>query len=91
MGECRQLKILHTFCKPRHLKEIRAAIISGVDPKEIPRLQNLRTALGLNRPTEEYEELMLRLGDDSAFQDRYHYLIARKDGTVHIGSTPEAI
>ena len=93
MGECRQLKILREYCKSRHVKEIRDAIMSGVDPKEIPRLQNLRTILGLNRPKEEYEELLLRLGDDndSTLQDRYNYLTARKDGTVHIGSTPKVI
>ena len=75
------------------MKEIRAAITDGVDPKDIPRLQNLRTALGLNRPKEEYEELLLHLGDDSNsdIQNRYKYLTARKDGTVHIGSTPEVI
>ena len=97
MGECRQLQILRKYCKSRHVKEIREAIISGIDPKEIPRLQNLRTALGLNRPKKDYAELLLRLGDgndndSSTIQDdRYHYLTARKDGTVHIGSTPEAI
>jgi len=93
MGECRQLKILRTCCKPKHVREIRDAIMNGDNPKDIPRLQNLRTALGLNRPKEEYEELLLRLGDDSdsTIQDQYTYLTARKDGTVHIGSTPNAI
>ena len=93
IAECRQLQILREYCKSRHVKEIREAIIAGVDPKEIPRLQLLRTNLGLNRPKEEYEELLLHLGDDSYsdIQNRYKYLTARKDGTVHIGSTPEAI
>ena len=91
IGECRHLQILKEYCKPRYVRKIREAIINGDDPKDIPRLQNLRTALGLNRPKEEYEELLSRLGDDndSAIQDRYNYLTARKDGTVHIGSTPE--
>ena len=99
MAECRHLQILNEYCKPRYVREIREAIMSGVDPKEIPRLQNLRTALGLNRPKEDYEELLLRLGDGdgddneniSTIQDRYHHLTARKDGTVHIGSTPNVI
>jgi len=93
MAECRHLRILHTSCKPRHVKEIHEAIMSGVNPKDIPRLQNLQTALGLNRPKEEYEQLVVRLcdSDDSTIQNRYHYRTARKDGTVHIGSTPNAI
>jgi len=96
MAECRHLKILQEYCKPRHVKEIREAIISGVDPKEIPRLQNLRTALGLNRPKEEYEELLLILSDDDINDtnyspNRYEYLVGRNDGTFHIGSTPNVI
>ena len=96
MAECRHLKILHTCCKPHHVKEIKEAIIGGEDPKEIRTLQRLRTKLGLNRPKEEYEELLLILGDDDTIDwdtspNRYEYLVGRKDGTVHIGSTPNVI
>ena len=65
-AECRQLKILNTCCKPRHVQEIRDAIMNGADPTTIPRLQNLRTDLGLNQPSAEYEELLSRfvISDD---------------------------
>jgi len=96
MAECRQFMILKEYFKPRYAREIREAIISGVDPKNIPRLQTLRTQLGLNRPKEDYEELVLCLNDNnnnntSNRLDPYKYLVARKDGTVHIGSTPNII
>ena len=90
MGECRQLKILRTCCKPHHVKEIRAEIIGGVDPKNILRLSNLRIDLGLDRPKKECEELMLRFDNNNNTNtiNPHEYLIARTDGTVHIGSTP---
>lgn len=70
------------------MKEICDAIIDGVDPKSINRLW---LNLGLNQLQEEYEELLLYLNNDSNIQDQYKYLAAKKDGTIHIGSTPDAI
>jgi len=91
MGECRQLCLLQKYCKPQYVREIREAIARGDDPKDIARLQLVRTQLGLSRPKKQYNELVLLLGDDSKSQDRYKYLTAGKDGTVHIGSTPNLI
>eukprot|EP00751_Fragilariopsis_kerguelensis_P022182 CAMPEP_0170882916 /NCGR_PEP_ID=MMETSP0734-20130129/33984_1 /TAXON_ID=186038 /ORGANISM="Fragilariopsis kerguelensis, Strain L26-C5" /LENGTH=385 /DNA_ID=CAMNT_0011267059 /DNA_START=30 /DNA_END=1183 /DNA_ORIENTATION=- len=65
MPECRQVIILRKYCKPSYIKEIREAIIAGQDPKEIHTLQRLRMKLGLNRPKEEYEELLLHLDDNN--------------------------
>jgi len=65
IGECRQVILLRKYCKPQYVKEIREAIISGQDPKEIHKLQRLRLKLGLNRPKEEYAELMLLLNDNN--------------------------
>ena len=64
MNECRQVIILRKYCKPSYVKEIREAIIDGKDPKEIDTLQRLRMKIGLNRPKEEYEELMLHFNND---------------------------
>ena len=64
MNECRQVILLRKYCKPSYVKEIREAIMDGQDPKNMHTLQRLRTKLGLNRPKEEYEELLLRLTDD---------------------------
>ena len=102
MNECRQVILLRKYCKPLYVKEIREALIGGQDPKEIHTLQRLRTKLGLIRPKEEYEELLLPLTiDDDNNNDNinsnrnrpdpYEYLVARKDGTVHIGSTQNII
>jgi len=96
MNECRHLSLLRKYCKPQYIKEIREAIIRGDDPKNIDRLQTIRTQLGLNRPVEEYKELVSRLAtnnssDDRRSPNRYKYLVARKDGTVNIGSTPKLI
>jgi len=96
IGECRQLQILNEYHKP-YAKEIRDAIKSGENPKEIRALQRLRNMLGLTRPIEEYEELVELLSDDVDVEveddvnDRYGYLVARRDGTVHIGSTPKVL
>ena len=78
------------------VKEIREAIMRGDDPKTIVRLQTLRTELGLNRPKEEYEELLVTLGDDDTNDttkspNRNEYLTARNDGSVWIGSTSNMI
>ena len=112
MNECRHLCLLHKYHKP-YATEIREAIQHGTDPTTIPRLQTLRTKLGLNRPRGDYAALLAALSvedndDDNHDHDtddnnnnnnnntnnrlnQYHYIVARKDGTVHIGSTPEAI
>jgi len=95
-NECRQVILLRKYCKPSYIKEIRDAITDGQDPKEIHTLQRLRMKLGLNRPKEEYEELLLILSDDDINDtnyspNRYEYLVGRNDGTFHIGSTPNVI
>ena len=64
MNECRQVILLRKYCKPSYIKEIREAIIDGQDPKEIHTLQRLRMKLGLNRPEEEYKDLLVSLSDD---------------------------
>eukprot|EP00751_Fragilariopsis_kerguelensis_P015054 CAMPEP_0170761370 /NCGR_PEP_ID=MMETSP0733-20121128/2130_1 /TAXON_ID=186038 /ORGANISM="Fragilariopsis kerguelensis, Strain L26-C5" /LENGTH=380 /DNA_ID=CAMNT_0011101339 /DNA_START=213 /DNA_END=1355 /DNA_ORIENTATION=- len=95
IGECRQLKILKHHYR-RDVVKIREAIIRGDNPKDITRLQTLRTLLGLSRPKEDYDELLSLLSDDdkqdiSKSPNRCEYLTARKDGTVWIGSTPNNI
>jgi hypothetical protein len=52
----------------------------------------------LNRPKEDYDELIELLNTDDGDGDggsnrpnRYEYLVATRKGTVHIGSTPESI
>jgi len=62
--ECRQVILLRKYCKPSYVKEIREAIIGGEDPKKIHTLQRLRMKLGLNRPEEDYKELLLTLAND---------------------------
>ena len=89
-GECKQLQILNTYHKP-YAKNIHKKITRGDDPAEIIELQTLREKLGLSRPKDEYKELLLLLGDDALRQGRREFIVARHDGTVHIGSTSEAI
>jgi hypothetical protein len=92
-GECKQIQILNTYHKP-YAKQIHEKITRGDDPKDIRELQELRNQLGLARPKEEYEELLLLLGDYDDVDERPNrreYIVARDDGTVHIGSTSEAI
>jgi len=96
MHECRHVILLRKYCKLSYVKEIRGAIIGGQDPKEIHTLQRLLMKLGLNRPKEEYKELLLILGNDDTTDtnrspNRYEHLVGRKDGTLHIGSTPNVI
>jgi hypothetical protein len=85
---------LHHWQEGNHIGD---AIKSGENPQEIRALQRLRNMLGLTRPIEEYEELVELLSDDVDVEveddvnDRYGYLVARRDGTVHIGSTPKVI
>ena len=91
-GECKQLQILNTYHKT-YAKQIHRKIIRGDDPTEIIELQTLREKLGLSRPKDEYEKLLLFLGDDCDDYSsiRREYIVARDDGTVHIGSTAEVI
>ena len=91
ISECRQLKILQEYYKP-YAREFREAIIRGDDPKTMDRLQTLRTKLGLNRPKEQYKDLLLLLNNNNNNRPNpYKYLVARKDGTLHIGSTPKVM
>ena len=73
------------------MRYIHKKITRGDDPAEIIELQTLREKLGLSRPKHEYEEMLLLLGDDNYRPIRCEYIVARDDGTVHIGSTSEAI
>ena len=73
------------------MRYIHKKITRGDDPAEIIELQTLREKLGLSRPKDEYKELLLLLGDDALRQGRREFIVARHDGTVHIGSTSEAI
>ena len=90
MGECRQLNLLQEYYKP-YAREIREAIIRGDDPKTMDRLQTVRTKLGLNQPKEQYNELSLLLNNNNGISIAYKYLVARKDGTLLIGSTPKVM
>jgi len=80
-GECKQLGILMEYHRPHH-EHIRDALQAGTDPQAIPALQTLRTKLGLNRPENDY-------GKPPA--DAKQNINVRKDGTVIIGSSPNAI
>ena len=62
-GECKQLKLLNTYHKP-YAKQIHHAILRGDKPATIRELQLLRTKLGLNRPTEDYDDLVASLLQD---------------------------
>ena len=61
-GECKQLQILNTYHKP-YAKQIHRAILLGDEPATIRELQLLRTKLGLNRPTEDYEKMNIEEDD----------------------------
>jgi len=89
-GECKHLNILKKYHKP-HANEIREAVIRG-DCNIIP-LQKLRMELGLSRPKEEYPEFhpLKEVRGEVYHGPSYNpckLLVARKDGTVHIGSSP---
>merc|ERR1712238_547799 len=103
MNQCRHLKKLRKYYKP-YAKSIRKQLTSAEDPKSIPELQVLRAKLGLTRPiSQEYTDLFALLEEQAAKVDkskevdktispnRYEYLVARKDGTVHVGSTANII
>ncbi|MGK3747473.1 MAG: hypothetical protein ACI8RD_014770 [Bacillariaceae sp.] len=84
-GECRQLEILKKYHKPFGEK-IRDDIVNGINPMDIPELQELRNRLGLSRPKMEYQDLLdkaqsLRINPSTLIDPR-------KDGTVQIGSFP---
>jgi hypothetical protein len=93
-NECKHLQILNKYHKP-YAKQIREAAIRG--DKQIPALERLRNRLGLTRPKEEYQHLLVSMKDlprNAITGNPDHpddYRIARKDGTVHIGSAPAAI
>jgi hypothetical protein len=86
-GECKQLCILNKYHKP-YAKEIRDAATTGNDH---PALDKLRHKLGLSRPLQEYEELMVHNTHDGKSIDIKDYLVGRDDGTVWVGSTPDPI
>jgi len=106
MNQCRHLKKLRKYYKP-YAKSIRTQLTNTqhpVDPKAIPQLQLLRAKLGLTRPMEpKYTDLFALLEAQAATVDkskevdktispnRYEYLVARKDSTVHVGSTTNII
>ena len=84
-GECRQLAILKQYHRP-HGKHIRDSLVNGVDPKDIPELQELRRQLGLDRPKAEYEDLLQQV--KSGRIEPCDLIVPNKDGTVQIGSFP---
>ena len=84
-GECRQLQILKNYHRP-YAKKIRDDIRHGIDPKDIPELQELRHQLGLSRPKTEYQDLLDK--EESLSIDPSELVIPKKDGTVQIGSFP---
>ena len=84
-GECRQLAILKQYHRP-HGKHIRDRLVNGVDPKDIPELQELRRQLGLDRPKAEYEDLLQQV--KSGRIEPCDLIVPNKDGTVQIGSFP---
>ena len=84
-GECRQLAILKQYHRP-HGKYIRDRLVNGVDPKDIPELQELRRRLGLDRPKAEYDKLLEQV--KSGCIGSRELIVPNKDGTVQIGSFP---
>ena len=84
-GECRQLEILKKYHRP-YGKKIRSDIFNGIDPKDIPELQELRDRLGLSRPKTEYQDLL-----NKAKLLSINLIIPKKDGTVQLGSFPGSI
>jgi len=81
-GECRQLEILKKYHRP-YGKKICRDIFNGIDPKDIPELQELRDRLGLSRPKTEYQDLL-----DIAKSVDINLISPRKNGTVQMGSFP---
>jgi len=91
-AECNQLKILRKYHEP-YCKEIREGCLRGDSPQSIKGLQKLRTKLGLSRERDLYDDylgLEGLAGDKNTAMtiDPCAYLVARKGGTVHLGSIP---
>jgi hypothetical protein len=100
-------EIYQTSIQQQQPKQQQSSSSFGSIDNSKNRLQILREKLGLNRPKIDYEELILLLSSDNDNNDnkndnndsndnnddrrRRHYLVARPDGTVHIGSTPNVI
>jgi hypothetical protein len=74
-NECKHLNILNKYHRP-YAREIRDAIIRG--ETDIHTLEKLRYKLGLTRPNEE------------VYPYSSKHTIARDDGTVWFGSTPNS-
>ena len=85
-GECNHLAILKQYHRP-HGKHIRDSLINGVDPKNIPELQELRHRLGLDKPKAEYEVLLEQATKSDGIKP-IELVPPNKDGTVQIGSYP---
>ena len=83
--ECKQLEILKKYNRP-YANEIGKGLKRGDNPCDTPALQKLRKKLRLTRPREDYEEYL-----SNNYPNPYELIHARKDGTVHIGSTPKSI
>ena len=94
-AECNQLKILKKYHQP-YCKEIRKGCLRGDSPHTIIGLQKLRTKLGLSRErdlSDEYLGWEGHAGNQNTVMtiDPCDYLVARKGGTVHLGSIPGVI
>ncbi|OEU11290.1 hypothetical protein FRACYDRAFT_246404 [Fragilariopsis cylindrus CCMP1102] len=93
-AECNQLKILKKYHQP-YCKEIRKGCLRGDSPHTIIGLQKLRTKLGLSRErdlSDEYLGWEGHAGNQNTVMtiDPCDYLVARKGGTVHLGSILKA-
>ena len=83
---CRHLGLLKKYHRPFAEKIQNDIIVHGIDPENIPELQELRTRLGLSRPQTGYQEML-----DAVQARRIHpveLILPRKDGTVQMGSFP---
>lgn len=70
-------------------REIRNAAVRG---ETHPALAKLRKKLGLTRPTIEYQELQgAPPTHEGTSIDPLEYVVARNDGTVWVGSTPNSL
>ena len=85
-GVCRHLGLLKKYHRPFAEKIQNDIIVHGIDPENIPELQELRTRLGLSRPQTDYQEML-----DAVQARRIHpveLMLPHKDGMVQIGSFP---
>ena len=79
---------MNKYHKP-YAKDIRDATIRQ---ETHPKLEKLRSKLGLSCPTKDYQQLRNEgRTHDEQYIDPYEYLIAKEDGKVWIGSTPNPI